>query len=155
MLQEFIKPSIHKAPIYIKADTVATEERIANWHFHEDIEMIWVQKGELYLFINHHSYTLSEGDIVFINNLTPHKTRTPKGCTKFLLQFKHALILTEQLDKLILNPLIQKNKPFFIFRKDSPANNQLLLCFEQLINELASQQTSYLAYIKASYFISF
>ena len=117
MFYEFIKPSIYRSPIYFKIDDPNNKERHADWHYHEDIEMLWIKKGVLYLSINNQDYILQEGDVLFVDAYVPHKTRTPEGTEKFLLQFKHDLLLIEEFDKFIFKPFMKNPQQFTIFRK--------------------------------------
>ena len=152
MLYEFIKPSIDKSPIYIKIDDPSKEEKFADWHYHEDIEMLWIKKGELYLSINKQDFTLQEGDILFVDSYVPHTTKTPIGTEKVLLQFKHDLLLSEQIDKIVLKPFIKSPNHFVVFRKSTLAGQLLILSFEKINNEFISQKKSYLSFVKAHFY---
>ena len=148
MEQEFIIPSRSNLPLYIKSNPVPDADHYVDWHYHEDVEMIWIEEGDFQLFINNQTYELSKGDIAFVNSFVPHKTLTHVGNKKLLLQFKHNLFSSEQM----LMPLFPKRNDFAIFRKDSEQNECLTSCFEKLSSEFSLQQKSYTSFIKASFY---
>ena len=148
MEQEFIIPSSSNLPLYIKSNPAPDKEHYVDWHYHEDVEMVFVECGRFELFINNQIYELFEGDVVFVNSFVPHKTLTHIGNRKLLLQFKHNLFSSEQM----LMPLFPKKNDFAIFRKDSEQNKSLTFCFEKLSREFEDQKKSYTSFIKASFY---
>ena len=152
MEQEFIIPSQSNLPLYIKSNSAPDAERSVDWHYHEDVEMVLVEQGEFRLFINNQAYDLYAGDIVLVNSFVPHKTLTPIGNKKLLLQFKHNLFANEQNSLSALMPFYPKHSDFVIFKKGSRQNECLSACFEKLSGEFLTQERAYTSFIKAAFY---
>lgn len=45
---------------------------LIRWHWHEEIELVYVQSGQVYITCNQDNILADEGDIVFINQNTKH-----------------------------------------------------------------------------------
>ena len=62
------------------------------YHYHRELEIIYVDKGSLICGINSDSFKVSEGDIVFFPSMTPHYTYTNEsGSTRSYIQFRRAI----------------------------------------------------------------
>ena len=67
MLQEFIKPSFANTSFFINIGNPANKNVLVNWHFHEEIEILWVQGDTQNIFIDNNNYVLHKDDIIFID----------------------------------------------------------------------------------------
>lgn len=57
-------------------------------HLHEEVEVLLVQEGDMYLLVNNKKIHLKTGDIAIINTLEPHETMFgSKPCMHLVLQF--------------------------------------------------------------------
>lgn len=152
MKQEFIIPLRDNLPLSIRIPPLTTAAREVDWHYHEDVEMLLIESGSFSLFINNQAYTLFAGDILFVDSLVPHKTYTPVGSQRLLLQFKHTLFAGEQAKLLPLLPLFPSHSDFVIFKSGTPENERLLPCLRALFREYAEQGKSHNAFIKAAFY---
>lgn len=50
----------------------STDSRMIRWHWHEEIEIDYITKGEVYITCNDTSLLAKQGDIVFINQNVKH-----------------------------------------------------------------------------------
>ncbi len=143
MKYEFIFPTLSNVPVHIFDSEVALSSSFADWHFHEEFEVIWIQDGIKDIYINNTSYTLQKDDIIFINKNIPHKTQTHIGCKTFLLQFKHTTL------KSVFDVLYNNSPSFYIFYKHLNKDEQLLNSLKKIKFEYLHQDKSYQAFIQA------
>jgi AraC-like DNA-binding protein len=149
MKQEFISPTLKNSTIHIHNGLYAEEERFVDWHFHDEIEFLWIREHEKEIYIHHTLYKLYKDDIIFINERIPHKTYTPKGNSTFLLQCMPMRIDEEHLG-FTRRPLHLNNfVPFFIFRAGSELNEIFRNCFFRALTEYTQQKKSYEHFLKA------
>ena len=152
MQKEFILPSFRNIPIYIKCTSPAEEEYSVDWHFHEYVEMIWVQEKEMQVFVDNQLFVLEKNDILFINSFVPHKTHTNIGNVKFLLQFKPLMASQENAPSAALLQPNSKQSNFAIFRNSTEINQILVPHFDELAQEFLGKKKSYAAFIRATIF---
>lgn len=62
----------------ITVDCTAPDAPIVHWHWHKEVEFQYIQKGQAYITCDEDNITVSEGDIVFINQSVRHFI-TPAG----------------------------------------------------------------------------
>lgn len=53
-------------------DCTTPDAPIIHWHWHEEVEFQYIQKGQAYITCDEDNITVSEGDIVFINQSVRH-----------------------------------------------------------------------------------
>lgn len=60
-------------PVIIRrVDTSDSDNNMISWHWHDEIEFIYVQKGNVYITCEDKGITARQGDIVFINHQKKH-----------------------------------------------------------------------------------
>lgn len=118
MKQEFVNHTLKNPYMRVYESDHRDEDLRVAWHFHEDIEILFVKKGTKDVYINNTLYTLNAGDVIFINEYTPHKTYTPKGNQTLLLQFNAKDVLPTAYSK-------QSLPPFLIFSPSDEIYKQL------------------------------
>ena len=149
MKQEFISPTLKNSTIYIHNGLYPEEERFVDWHFHDEIEFLWIREHEKEIYIHHTLYKLYKDDIIFINERIPHKTHTPKGNSTFLLQFNPMRIAEQHLNLKQLPFYVKNSVPFLIFRADTELNAVFRNCFIRALTEYTQQKKSYALFLKA------
>lgn len=143
MKQEFILPTLTNSTIRINNGLYVEEERSVDWHFHEEIEFLWVREYEKDIYINNSLCKLQKDDIIFINERIPHKTHTPKGARTFMLQFNPTHI-AKQFFSITHLPFYHKNSiPFLIIRSNTQLNRILRDCLHEILVEHTEQKKSY------------
>lgn len=55
------------------------------WHWHSDVEFVWVLQGGIRLDTNHHSYSIQAGEGAFINSNVLHYKEPLSGPVPILL----------------------------------------------------------------------
>lgn len=79
------------------------------WHWHEEIEIIYIESGQIEVKIPSKTFLLKEGDCLVINaNIVHYATAVPEGCLHSLV-FSPALISGKEdsvFSKKYMSPLI-------------------------------------------------
>lgn len=95
------------------------------WHWHEEIEILFVINGTLSLHINQNSFILNEGDGAFINTNQLHFAKIAKGSNCILKSFVFNLsfisgsnesVYNQKYMKLLIN---SSNLEFLLFLKNN------------------------------------
>ncbi len=100
--QEF--PCAGYASLYTKEPEI-----VVPWHWHEELEIVYVNEGTLRLQIPAKSYELKKGDCMVINANIPHYAATDSKCELHSLVFSPQLIMGNNdsvFAKKYLMPLI-------------------------------------------------
>lgn len=148
MKHEFISPTLKNSTIRIHNGLHIEKEQFVDWHFHDEVEFLWVREHEKEIYIHHSLYKLCKDDIIFINERIPHKTYTPKGNCTFLLQF-NAVHIAEKHLELSHHPFhLKEPVPFLIFRAGSELNVVFRNCFTRILTEYTQQKNSYALFLK-------
>ena len=50
------------------------------WHWHDELELVYVYKGPILFAVGRERYTLNDGDGLFINSAVPHAVFAVNGC---------------------------------------------------------------------------
>lgn len=92
-------------------DSIYREEwgEAVSWHWHEEMEMVFIQEGTLTLKIPSRSFCLKEGDFAVINSNTLHFGSPVGSCVIHSLVFQPKLIFGESdsvFSKKYLQPLL-------------------------------------------------
>lgn len=88
MYRETIDYNITDTPIFVSFERHDNDRVITyDWHFHKEIEMTYLKSSYKEVFVNNKLYSLSSGDIIFINGQVPHKTVSYDKAEFVSLQF--------------------------------------------------------------------
>lgn len=125
---------------------------ISDSHIHDECELLFCQKGAMRINFTQGSVFITKGDILFINEHTPHKTTvTASDSIISLLQFDRRHITPDSVASqnahltAFFNVLIPS---FYIWRNGDPCADELMTYFDRMEEELAGQQPAYKDYIK-------
>ena len=149
---EIIKSSISGIPIWISRDknTKRTEgiRRLSYPHYHNEIEFLYVECGQLKLICEDSEHIINAGEAVFINSRVVHETFSlePSFCTS-LIQFK----LFDYLDDIGKNMarFINFNElPFFKFKTGLSETKELNSIITKIVTEYKNKSLAYELYIK-------
>ena len=82
------------------------------WHWHSELEFLWLIRGNLKVLTAHQEYTLSEGDGCFVNHNVLHRmARLPKTQAVFLSQLWDVSLLGGArgsiFEQKYLNPVLE------------------------------------------------
>jgi len=146
MEQEFVTHNFSNMPVFMVSGEPRANAGSSDWHFHEEMEFLWVRAKEKRIWVDNSEYTLQENDVVFFAPYVPHKTRTPKGGQSFLLQC-NPFAESNGVSLPFLPPSQRKN--FFIFRVGTLENKNVLSIFQRLREEHLSKANAHRAFIRA------
>jgi YesN/AraC family two-component response regulator len=146
MYQEFISHNFPNIPVRLFPGEPCKKESATDWHFHEEMEFLWIRANNKKLWVDNSEYTLQENDIVFLATYVPHKTHTPKECETFLLQCKPFLLPNEATMPFFS---LSQHKNFFIFRADTPESQNLRTLFQRIREEYLNKENAHHAFIRA------
>lgn len=111
-------------------------------HWHSEIELIRILKGEFYVSLNKNTYTAKKGDIIFVNSETVHQG-VPVDCVYECIVFHPDFLYSKALDcQLFIEKILDKEcviKEFFPF-EDSEIHDALNSLFEIIIKNTESAQ---------------
>lgn len=90
---------------YASHHTEKTEDTIP-WHWHEEMEIIWIAEGQLKLKTSSSSFLLSKGQIAVINSNILHYAAAAPECTLHSLVFS-PLLITGNSESIFAKKYIQ------------------------------------------------
>ena len=122
------------------------------YHWQENTEILWIQKGELSLKIQEKNYLGKAGDIIYINPRELHgmQSQTP-DCIYLALIFPLSWLQFAQMDEaeeLYLNPLIEGNAQVITQLPSSIAERMGIL-FQEIYDDYCNSSGNWLM-IKAN-----
>ena len=151
MLTQTIRPNLANTNIRIyssKKENIM-KAREFDWHIHNELEILIVNKGNITFYIGNNIYHLSKGDIIFVNSNVPHKCFFLNGSAHTYIQFK-TNISTDDSGKndYLFHFITRIGKDIAILKKDTPINNQIAECIKKASAEHAEHLPSYDIFIK-------
>lgn len=112
------------------------------WHWHDEIEIIYIEKGSLIIQIPSKQITLLEGEMVIINSHVLHFARTDSYCKLNSLVFSKLLLTgnnTSSFAKKYIDPLL--SCPHFKYLKI--LDNKMILSFLNAFKALKNDTFAY------------
>lgn len=107
---------------YIEQQFFAGREG-APWHWHQELEIFYIEKGTLEYRIPDNAYQFQEGSAAMINAKVLHRTKIG-ACVPYVVQkihiFRPELIgeRESRIYKRYVEPVLQSNRPVFVFEAD-------------------------------------
>ncbi len=156
MDNEIVKSSINGIPIWISHDKNIKKtlgiRRLSYPHYHDEIEFLYVESGQLKLICEDSEHILNAGEAVFINSRVVHETfgLDPSLCTS-LIQFK----LFDYLDDMGKNMarFINFNElSFFKFEVGLIETEEINSIITKIVAEHKNKSLAYELYIKGMVF---
>ncbi|MDK1726671.1 AraC family transcriptional regulator [Dellaglioa algida] len=119
-------------------------------HWHREMELIYVSKGTINLGINDQPFTISEGEIVFINGGDLHYVLASPGSKRIVYQFDLNLFLNLTEDNLDLKNIFNKIPP--LGKNWNGNQEKVSLLLKEIYNENENHPRGYMLKIKANLF---
>lgn len=122
----------------------------ADTHFHNEYEMLFIDKYNVDYFVNNIKILMSPGDTMFVNASVPHSTDVPKGTDAKLLLFhnynnNNKNIVSNHISRLgLIN-----NVDYYLFKKGTSDGDKIASLVNDICNEYQNQCKSYISFIKA------
>ena len=154
MINQIVSNSIPGIPAWISPMRAVSSKKGSNCdnHFHDEIELLFVIKGEMRFVINGQTIDLEENDGIFVNRRVPHMTETlVDGTVDSLLQvYIENLMLDEQshINKYLSLILSGEEAEYFVFRSGTEAAEEIFSCMKRICREYTNALKAYNTYIK-------
>lgn len=105
---------------HIKINTsdhvMRTRRKICDFHFHSELEFLYIMEGNLCCHTDEKDYYINKGEVIFINSLTPHYTENIGENTRcIMVQFENPSHITGPL-KYLTRYLLKTDLPCYIFK---------------------------------------
>lgn len=129
---------------YASHHTEKTEDTIP-WHWHEEMEIIWIAEGQLKLKTSSSSFLLSKGQIAVINSNILHYAAAAPECTLHSLVFSPLLITGNSesiFAKKYIQPLLSIHS-FSGFQISEADTSQVSGWFNRAFEALANDSCGY------------
>ena len=125
MIKQTITFSNPNRPVIIDQQELTFAWPMSKLHFHNEIELLLVEKGDLLCQIGEISITFKEGDIIFIDSYVPHSTTCfDEGIRLKMLQFRKPSVVKSPTP-YIASFFKRANTLFYVFGKSDPCYNEL------------------------------
>ncbi|MDE6435751.1 MAG: AraC family transcriptional regulator [Lachnospiraceae bacterium] len=122
------------------------------YHWQENTEILWIQRGELSLKIQEKNYIGKAGDIIYINPRELHGMQSQTlNCTYLAFIFPLSWLQFAQMDEaaeMYLNPLTEGNAQV-ITQLPSPIARQMGIIFQEIYDDYCNSNGNWLM-IKAN-----
>lgn len=127
----------------ITVDCTPPDAPIIYWHWHEEVELQYIQKGQAYITCDEDNFHVSKGDIIFINHAVRHFVTPvgPEGAIFISIIVNPSFILgfgQLELENKYVSPVIT-NRSFNHLH--IAADNNLYLQFLSPLKQLISLNT--------------
>lgn len=102
------------------------QEDVIPWHWHEEIEIVYIENGQMKVKIPSKSFLLEEGDCIVINSNILHYASAVKECKLHSLVFSSTLITGNEdfvFAKKYMQPLLTCNNFSYYFIKAGSNEN--------------------------------
>lgn len=113
-------------------------------HWHSHLEILFILKGYMTVFINERKYILKKGDMVVIGPRDLHSTRTISKVNYILLQIPY-----DYLTRALSHASLIQFQTYFPSAESNPGEKQLCDCLFQLLDTYEKQEDGYQLYFSS------
>lgn len=128
-LQESVSHGSSEYPFrYYLEDIWQFDFHCIDWHWHPEIEFVFVEKGSATFLIGSNRYTLTEGNGIFINTQIIHRFETTEHTVIPNIVFSPALLASEEslIYRKYIQPVLNSPVDCQIYSPDVPWQKELL-----------------------------
>ncbi|MHA6483488.1 AraC family transcriptional regulator [Paenibacillus sp. strain BS8-2] len=124
------------------------QKRYTEWHYHEEVELLFIMKGELTAFCTEEQLVLRKGDIAIFGSSEPHRTlQTKEGNLSYLV---FQINLRNYWDQSTLNSMryfTEMIRPLstlnYIYRDDRDVRRRTGALIRDIYKEMNENQAGY------------
>ncbi|MFD1956587.1 helix-turn-helix domain-containing protein [Paenibacillus thailandensis] len=119
---------------------------LTNWHYHRQLELLYIIDGELHVDIEDESHLIGPGDVIIVGASQLHRDRSVGALNYIVLQFDleqffdHSTIPYMRYFSETKNPLSKAN---YIFRENPEVNAAVGRCINAILDEATRKDTGY------------
>lgn len=139
MKYQFVKNSVGKLPLNVSDNSKSARDHFFDIHYHDEIEILFVESGERIFYIGEDEEKLSAGDIIIIDSLIPHSTFIYKDQISRLFQFDPVKLTDEKKSKEYIYMFMRRSKnPYTLFKAGEKNTDELTY----ILNSIARYKTN-------------
>lgn len=132
-------------PLKIKREN-SYETFTSAWHYHHELEMIAVIKGNYRVITKNENFDIKSGSVIMIGSYEPHHTYHPTGEIDFIImQFDVFKYLGYELFNM--RYFTEAGRIFtrinYILRENQDVNNQIFLYMNEILEEYLKKEKGY------------
>lgn len=159
MFIENIRRNLPDIPANFSPDTVVhSAGSLSAMHLHDELELLFCIEGSIRIDFITDSTVISAGDVIFINERTPHKTAAiaPRNRAPLLqVSLRSLLRKASQSHNHYLSAFLNEQIPsFFVFKKGSNTAAELTGYYHAMEAELNGRRPAYQDYIKGYIYLT-
>lgn len=131
-------------------ETVNTLGGWCDMHFHKELELLHIKKGQMSFTTENGTYYINEGEVAFFNCNIPHSTETTKPDTICqLIQFRNPTTIKSNFK--YIGRFFERNCiPEYLFTRNDKDTAELISYMQAMIDENESNESAYDYYITAN-----
>ena len=148
MRVELLSSTVNNLPICVHDIAISSTDIVWDWHIHDEYEMYLAIEGKRIFYVGDEEYQVDTGDIIFINEKIPHKTKNTKNSSGFIIQF-NPITHTNNTYKHLLQFIKATTRDVSLFKADTNINKELTYCLKNILDENTKKQKSYEDFITA------
>ncbi len=137
-------------PLFICYEDMSTYDGdCVPWHWHFDVELIYVLRGKMLLRTNNHSFVLQADEGIFINSNMLHYKETVDKAPPIALDLVFDPLLVSgsrksAIDQKYVAPVLEcKNLEAYALRPDKPGSNLVLQLIRKIYQSALDQAEGY------------
>lgn len=139
--RETIEHGSNEYPLkYYYEDIWEFDLHTIDWHWHSEVELIFVEKGTAYLLAGSEQYVLHEGEGVFINSRVIHRLECDSSTIIPNIVFSPCLLADESslIYEKYIEPVINSPNECMVFTNKNYTEQQIVLLLKKVF-ELQSE----------------
>lgn len=135
-LMETVQHGSNSYPFQYYYENVALFDfNCIDWHWHPELEIVYIESGTLTLWIREQQFNLSEGNGIFINSKVLHRFYSPSDAfiPNFLFMPSFIAARDSYIYQNYVLPIVSSALTFQVFRKEIPWQARVLSVMQQII----------------------
>lgn len=120
-----------------------------DWHWHPEVELVFIETGKADFLIGSDRHTLSSGTGVFINAQVVHRFESTESTRIPNIVFSPALLSQEEslIYQKYIRPVLDSPVKYLIFASDDPGQKEIL---DTLLSVFAIQRSEHLCELRTA-----
>lgn len=128
-LREMVRHGSEEYPFqYYLEDPWMFDFHCIDWHWHPEVELVYMEKGEAEFLVGSDRYTLCAGTGIFINSQVIHRIEAIESAVVPNVVFSPSLLSQEEslIYRKYIQPVLNSSLESFVFSPDNPEQKDIL-----------------------------
>ncbi|MCI9143405.1 MAG: AraC family transcriptional regulator [Lachnospiraceae bacterium] len=128
-LREMVRHGSEEYPFqYYLEDPWMFDFHCIDWHWHPEVEFVYMEKGEAEFLVGSDRYTLCAGNGIFINSQVIHRIEAIESAVVPNVVFSPSLLSQEEslVYRKYIQPVLNSSLESFVFSPDNPEQKDIL-----------------------------